>query len=98
MIDGPENNGLDTEKLDALSARIRQAEGKPADGSMPEPKAMPVSGAGFEFLGSILGGTLLGWLIDHYLGTGPWGLVIMIFAGFAAGMVRVWKAMDSQGS
>jgi ATP synthase protein I len=55
---------------------------------------MKASGVGFEFLGSILGSTFIGWLIDRYLGTGPWGLVIMIFVGFAVGMVMVWKAMD----
>lgn len=91
MIDDPE-----LEKLNAMAAKIKQAEGEPSAQAESKAKPATVSGAGFEFMGSILGGTLIGWLIDRELGTGPWFLVGMIFVGFAAGMVRVWKAMDGQ--
>ncbi len=87
----------DSEKLDVLAARIKQAQAKPGDGLEAEDaKPVKMSGVGFEFLGSILGGTFIGWLIDRQAGTGPWGLILMIFVGFGAGMYRVWKAMDSQ--
>lgn len=34
-----------------------------------------------ELLGGLAGGGFLGWLIDHFAGTSPWGLIVMIFFG-----------------
>jgi ATP synthase protein I len=34
-----------------------------------------------ELLGGLAGGLFLGWLIDHFAGTSPWGLMVMLFAG-----------------
>jgi len=34
-----------------------------------------------ELLGGIAGGLFLGWLIDHFAGTSPWGLLGMMFFG-----------------
>jgi F0F1-type ATP synthase assembly protein I len=42
------------------------------------------------FLGSILSGTLLGYLADLWLGTDPWLIVIGIVAGSYSGFVRMW--------
>jgi len=54
--------------------------------------------AGGAFLGSILSGTLLGYLADLWLGTDPWFIVVGIVAGSYAGFVRMWnlsKQMES---
>jgi len=34
-----------------------------------------------ELLGGLAGGLFLGWLIDHFAGTSPWGLLVMMFFG-----------------
>ena len=34
-----------------------------------------------ELLGGIVGGVFLGWVIDHFAGTAPWGLLVMMFFG-----------------
>lgn len=34
-----------------------------------------------ELLGGVVGGLFLGWVIDHFAGTSPWGLMIMLFLG-----------------
>jgi len=34
-----------------------------------------------ELLGGIGGGAFLGWVIDHFAGTSPWGLLVMMFLG-----------------
>jgi F0F1-type ATP synthase assembly protein I len=90
--------GADPEhgKLDDLSARIRQAEGAPND--LKEETAAPqkFSRVGFDFIGAMLGCGILGWSADRYFNTQPWILIIMIFVGFAVGMVTVWKAMDKK--
>ncbi|MGH8958149.1 MAG: AtpZ/AtpI family protein [Acidimicrobiia bacterium] len=44
-----------------------------------------------SFLGSILSGTLLGYLADLWLDTRPWLVVIGILAGSYAGFVTMWR-------
>ncbi len=34
-----------------------------------------------ELLGGIGGGALIGWVFDHFAGTLPWGLLVMLFLG-----------------
>lgn len=46
---------------------------------------------GTEFFSGILAGLFLGYGIDHFLGTKPWGMVGMILLGFAAGFRNIFK-------
>lgn len=48
---------------------------------------------GGSFLSSILAGTLLGYLLDMWLGTDPWLVVIGVCLGSYAGFVKVWDYM-----
>jgi len=34
-----------------------------------------------ELLGGIGGGAFIGWVIDHFAGTSPWGLLVVMFLG-----------------
>lgn len=45
---------------------------------------------GGSFLGSVLSGTLLGLLLDRWLGTDPWFVVVGIVVGSYSGFMRVW--------
>ena len=45
---------------------------------------------GGSFLGSILAGTLLGYLADEWLGTEPWLIVVGILVGAYSGFMRIW--------
>jgi F0F1-type ATP synthase assembly protein I len=45
---------------------------------------------GGSFLGSILAGTLLGFLADEWLGTEPWLIVLGILLGAYSGFMRIW--------
>ena len=47
--------------------------------------------AGGSFFGSIMAGTLLGWLGDLWLGTDPWLVVSGIVAGSVNGFYRMWE-------
>jgi len=40
----------------------------------------------------VLVGAVLGWLIDRWLGTSPWGLMLLLLLGFAAGVLNVMRA------
>ena len=36
----------------------------------------------------------LGWAIDRWLGTRPWGIIVLFFLGVAAGMLNVYRAVS----
>lgn len=48
---------------------------------------------GTEFIAAILVGAVIGYLIDLGLGTSPWGLLIMLLMGFAAGILNVTRVV-----
>jgi ATP synthase protein I len=45
-----------------------------------------------EFIAGIAVGAGLGWVIDGFLGTSPWGLIIFLLLGFAAGVLNVLRS------
>jgi len=47
---------------------------------------------GSEFVAAVLVGGGLGYLIDRLLGTLPFGLIILLLAGFAAGILNMARA------
>lgn len=48
---------------------------------------------GTEFIAAILVGAGIGYLIDLGLGTSPWGLLILLMVGFAAGILNVIRVV-----
>jgi ATP synthase protein I len=53
---------------------------------------------GSELIAGVLVGGFIGWWIDRWLGTSPFGLLIMITIGMAAGFWSVYKiAMQPTG-
>jgi ATP synthase protein I len=42
-------------------------------------------------LGGLFGGTLIGWLLDRWLGTGPWLLIILMVLGTVGGFWSIFK-------
>lgn len=59
--------------------------GDPAKSSSEEKEGKR---AASEFLGSVMGGTILGFGIDYFLDTAPWGFFIFILLGFVSGVMR----------
>jgi len=49
---------------------------------------------GIELVVAISLATGLGWAIDHWLGTRPWGIIVLFFLGVAAGMLNVYRAVS----
>lgn len=45
-----------------------------------------------EFIAGIVVGGGLGWLCDQWLGTSPFGLIVFLLIGFAAGVLNVLRA------
>jgi ATP synthase protein I len=42
--------------------------------------------AGFSLFAAVVAGLIVGWLLDRWLGTSPWLLVVGIVLGSAAGL------------
>jgi len=45
-----------------------------------------------EFIAGIVVGALIGWFLDRYAGTSPWGLIIFLLLGFGAGTLNVLRS------
>jgi ATP synthase protein I len=85
--DKPERDSIGEDaRIDALEARLKAAHEREEQRNRPQ-----VQGAdpGYklgnrvlaELIGGLLGGALIGWVIDRFAGTSPWGLLVMLFLG-----------------
>jgi ATP synthase protein I len=107
MADGTRGKGDRKEPPDdeaALSARLQRLGERLADvsrpsenGSDPRPTADASGFArGFrmstELVAGVVVGAIIGWLLDRWLGISPWGLIVFLLLGFAAGVLNVMRA------
>jgi ATP synthase protein I len=85
-------------RLKSLDARISQAS---AHREEPEPRSRQTSntnamGQAFrlsaEFVAGVVAGGVIGWLVDHFAGSSPWGLIVCLILGFCAGMLNLLRA------
>jgi ATP synthase protein I len=37
-------------------------------------------------------GVLIGWALDYWLGISPWGMIVFLLLGFAAGVLNVMRS------
>jgi len=82
-----------------LEARIARARGqRAAEAATEQSRQGDMSGMsrglrlGSEFVAAIFVGAGLGYIIDMFLPTRPWGLVVLLLLGFAAGVLNVVRA------
>jgi ATP synthase protein I len=79
---------------DALAAR--SASSKADEGNAKQNNDSGGFGNAFklsgEFIGGVVVGVGLGWFFDRLFGTSPWGLIIFLLLGFAAGVLNVLRA------
>ena len=63
----------------------------------PRPSADPSAIArGFrlssELVAGVLVGAAIGWALDRWLGSSPWGMIVFLLLGFVAGVLNVMRA------
>lgn len=46
-----------------------------------------------EFISAVAVGAILGFAIDRFAGTSPWGMIILLLLGFAAGVLNVLRTV-----
>ena len=107
MADGTRGKGERKEPPDdeaALSARLQRLGERLANVSRPSENGscprQTTDASGFargfrlssELVAGVLVGAVIGWLLDRWLGTTPWGLMVFLMLGFAAGILNVMRA------
>jgi ATP synthase protein I len=74
-------------RIDALEARLKAAREREEERNRPgghgagDANYRMGSRVLSELLGGIGGGALIGWVIDRFAGTSPWGLLAMMALG-----------------
>lgn len=79
------------ERLDQRKGTSRQVES--GSSSKSDPSALA---RGFrlstELVGGVAVGAFIGWALDRWLGISPWGMIVFLLLGFAAGVINVMRA------
>jgi ATP synthase protein I len=52
---------------------------------------------GVDIVAALIVGVGMGLLLDHWLGTKPWMLIVFFILGAAAGMLNVFRAVSGYG-
>lgn len=102
-VDGPDAEGRGGTAQGGLDARRRRLEAELAtrrssagaedgqDGRRGSGYAQAVK-LSSEFIGGVAVGAGLGYLIDRFFGTSPWGMIVMLLVGFGAGVLNVLRS------
>jgi ATP synthase protein I len=107
MGDARANGDRDKPKTDeaALSARLQRlgaglARQRASETSNDPAENRAATAAGYargfrlssELVAGVIVGAGLGWLIDRWFGVAPWGLIVFVLLGFAAGVLNVMRS------
>lgn len=91
-------SGSDPGRFDEFDERLRsaRAQGKPKPESEPTARSSMGPGlqAGIDVVAGVIGGLLIGWALDAWLGTSPVLLVIFLFLGAAAGTRNAFRTLQ----
>jgi len=80
-------------RLDAIRERRRDKTAEDA-GTAASQSAMGFAfRIGIELVAGLVVGGGIGWLLDEWLGTSPFLLIVFFFLGAAAGILNVWRAV-----
>jgi ATP synthase protein I len=70
----------------------RPSESSPGQRPTADPSAIA---RGFrlstELVAGVLAGAGIGWVLDRWLGISPWGMIVFLLLGFAAGVLNVMR-------
>jgi ATP synthase protein I len=71
--------------------RLQQAEAKRTGPRVPDASYRAGQLVLSHLIGAPAGGFIIGFLLDKWWGTKPWAMLVMLFAGFAVGVMNVMR-------
>ena len=74
------------ESLDERLDRLQQEEAKRTAKRQPDPNYRVGQLVLSHLIGAPAGGFIIGFVLDKWLGTKPWLMLLMLFLGFAVGI------------
>ncbi len=77
--------------LESRLTKVRQARGQVDPTRVPASNLGQALHLGIEMAACLAVGGGLGWLLDSWLDTKPWLLVVFVFIGFGAGMRNAFR-------
>ena len=84
-------------RLENLKSRLEREDSernkKADDGSSGKMELAQGLKLGAEFVSGILVGAGLGYVLDGWLGSSPFGLIVFLLLGFAAGVLNVLRSI-----
>lgn len=86
-------------RIDALEERLKAAREREEERNRPQVSGVDANyrkgnRALTDLIGGILGGGLIGWTIDQFAGTSPWGLLVMLFLGIVVAFRNIIRAAN----
>lgn len=87
-----------SERLRNLETALKRAQPERAGGDGRSPAGSSTQGMAqalrlaSEFAAGVVVGGGIGWVIDRLFGVSPWGLIIFVLLGFAAGVLNVMRS------
>jgi ATP synthase protein I len=75
--------------LASREAKSPRGDEQKATGSAGYGQALRLSS---EFIAAVVVGAGIGWVLDLWVGTSPWGLIVFLLLGFAAGVLNVMRS------
>jgi ATP synthase protein I len=95
--DGPGPERLDEDaRLKSLDSRLKAAEAEEAHrtgkgGGAAQADYRMGNRVLAELLGGMIGGALIGWVIDRFAGTSPWALLVLLFLGIVVAFRNIYR-------
>ena len=88
----------DLEERIAKARALTERQGSVQDAPASDAESKRSMGVGLrvgsQFVSAIVAGGTLGWLADRWLGTAPFGLLILLLLGFIVGLIGLKKIMS----
>jgi ATP synthase protein I len=99
--DGPSDEAALSARLGSLNQRLSEVRDnrdvqtdQPGSGNGAARASAMAQGfrLSSELVAGVVVGALLGWGFDRLLSTRPWGLIVFVLLGFAAGVLNVMRS------
>jgi ATP synthase protein I len=96
---GKAPGGDEDPRLASLEERLKAAQHTEAQRTATRQVRNVFSGKGMSqgnrvlsaLIGAPLGGAIIGFALDQFLGSRPWAMLVLLFFGIAAGFVQIWR-------